>query len=469
MDRSGPGRDEVLFWLGVGLWVAVIAVTWPRALSFGDEIDYLVRARGLLAGHVSHAPHDPGLWFRTPSGPVARFPLPFSALLAPLAALGPRAVFALGVLSAVWLARTARDMLASWGASPLWALLILAHPTIVILSRTAMADVPLATACVCAWWALRRGRTGPATAWLALLVALKPTGAVLAAAVVGGEVLTHRRALRARDGATWRRILLPVLGGAAGMGVVLATNHLDHGTFSSGYALFYQWITPFSPAYLSTSAPKHLVSLLVQPPLLFAGAWAFWRRREPGPLLVIGGYLGLLCVFFYADWGATPLETLVLSPRLILPVVAFLLVGYGAGLDGGARRLLGDRAFDHTGRARPWLAALLLAVPVAVCGAVSARHARFQQPMARALATASREADSRGGGVLGVTRDAAKVGVLYHGRTTLYDGASNRPTVVLCNEAPASHRLSTRRYSCVLDGYSEIGREDGFVVLARSP
>jgi hypothetical protein len=108
-----------------------------------------------------------------------------------------------------------------------------------------------------------------------------------------------------------------------------------------------------------------------------------------------------------------------------------------------------------------------VAVPVAVCAAVSARHAHFQEPMGRALAVASGLADARGGHVLGITEDAAKLGVLYHGRATLYAAPSNRPAVVLCSETPASYRAPEGRRSCALDGYREIGREAGFVVLAR--
>jgi hypothetical protein len=49
----------------------------------------------------------------------------------------------------------------------------------------------------------------------------------------------------------------------------------------------------------------------------------------------------------------------------------------------------------------------------------------------------------------------------------LYDPASNRPAVVLCNEASISYREDVGRRSCALDGYREIGREASFVVLAR--
>jgi hypothetical protein len=156
---------------------------------------------------------------------------------------------------------------------------------------------------------------------------------------------------------------------------------------------------------------------------------------------------------------------MVLSPRLILPVVAFLLVGYGALLDELARRFLGARAFDDAGRARPWLGIVLVALPVVVCAGVSARHASFQAPMGRALAIASGVADARGH-ELGLTENASKVGVLYHGRTTMYD-ETNRPAVVLCNEGSGSHRFGGDHQSCALAGYHEIGREAGLVVLAR--
>jgi hypothetical protein len=464
MSRS---RDDVFFWAGVTLWVAVIVATWPSALSFGDEIGYVERARMLVSGHVGHVANDPGVWVATPGGIVAKFPLPFSMLLAPLAALAPRAVFALAILAAVWLARTARDILASWGKSPVFALLVLAHPTLVILSRTAMADVPLATASVCAWWALRRGRAGGGAAWLALLVALKPTGAVLALAIVGAEVLSHWRALGARDGTAWRRVGLGALGSALGLAFVLATNRLDHGTFGSGYEVVFERIKPFSLSYLPRQLPTHLATLILEPPLLLAGAWTFWRRREAGPLIVAGGFLAMMCVYFFADSGPSRLETLALSPRLILPSVAFLLVGYCAWVDDLSHRLLGARAFDAAGRVRPWLGAVIMAAPLVVCGVASARHARLQEPMARALTVASGLADARGGGVLGITENAGKVGVLYHGHPTLFDARMNRPAVVLCNESSFSYRVAAGPSSCRLEGYREIGREGGYVVLIR--
>ena len=469
-------RDDLLFALGLGLWVAIIALTWPRAVSFGDEVGYVGRAKLLLDGHLRYVPHSLGVWIATPNGPVAKFSLGFSALLAPFVALTPRAAFAVPVAATLRTAATARAALKGAGRSPLWALLVPAHPTIVILARTAMADVPQAAAAVCAWWACKRGRAIATIASLVILVVLKPTGAVLALAIVVGEMLTSAAALRARDGAAWRRVGAGIAGGLLGLALSLAQNRIGTGTFRSvGYETFFEKIPPFALSYASARLPTHLTTLLFMPPLLVAGAWPFWRTRDFGPLLVVGGYLAMMCVYVWADTGANRLETLVLSPRLILPVVVFLLVGYGAWLDGLVRRLRGratraTRAtIDGPPRLPPWLAGALLLGPLAVTAAISVRHVRYQRAMDEVREAASARAASRTDDrTLGVTYNALKAGVLNDGPTTMFNGATNRPPVVFCGELSASHRAADQdRATCVLPGYHAFAARDGFYALER--
>jgi hypothetical protein len=45
-----------------------------------------------------------------------------------------------------------------------------------------------------------------------------------------------------------------------------------------------------------------------------------------------------MCFYFFVDHGRTKIETLVLAPRLLLPAVAFLLVGYAEMAAGLAAR-----------------------------------------------------------------------------------------------------------------------------------
>ena len=53
------------------------------------------------------------------------------------------------------------------------ALLVLGHPTLIILARTAMADVPQAAAALGGWWLCKRNRPLGTIACLAILVSLK--------------------------------------------------------------------------------------------------------------------------------------------------------------------------------------------------------------------------------------------------------------------------------------------------------
>jgi hypothetical protein len=463
-----PSRDERLFSVAVALWIAVMILTWPRALSFGDEVGYMGRAKLLVEGHLGWIANSPGVWVPTARGMVGKYPLFPSLLLAALDEITPRATFALGVLAAIVLASTARAILKSWGKSPLWALLVLAHPTVVILARTTMADLPQAAAMLAAWWALKRGRAFATVAWLTILMALKATGAVLALAVVAGEALSSLRALRARDAATWRRLTWGAGGGLFGFLVVLGGNLLSNGHLWFDYTHGGPGLPPFSPGYFSTAAPAHVATVLLVPPLLVAGAWSYWRRRELGPLVLCSGYFAMMLVYFFVDVGPNWVETRVLAPRIILPVVVFLLVGYGAWLDDVATRLLrGVPDADGAAPAlRPWAAGVLVAIPVVIVTGVSLRHQRFQGAMAGVREVASALADAHDG-TLGVTENACKAGLLHDGHTTIFDPVANRPAIVFCSERSASYRANEGSYCCAFPGYHTVAARGGYFALAR--
>jgi hypothetical protein len=465
MKRS---RDDILFYLGVALWIAALYSTWPRALSFADEIAYVGRAKLLLGGHLGYVPDSPGVWLPSPEGPVGKYPLLPSLLLAPFIAVAPRASFAVAVLSALVLALTARAILRSWNKSPVWALLVLAHPTIVILARTDMADMPQAAAVVAGWWALRRGRPFATVAWLMLLVAIKATGAVLALGLVAGEAVSSLRAVMARDPATWKRLAWGAVGGVAGLVLLLGLNLAATGKLWFSYDHSMLGTPPFWYTYLPARVPAHLATLLLDPPLLIAGAWTYWRRRELGPLLLSGGYIALMCFYYFVDVGVTWTESLVLSARLILPAVAFLLIGYAAWLDD-----LFQRWARRSGRqarsepVRPLVAVALVAIPFAITAFVSSRHERAQRNMDAVREIATAAADAHGERTLGLTLNACKAGLMHDGPTTLFDPPRNRPAVVFCSEVSPSHRASEYTASCAFRGYHTVTARGGFYALAR--
>jgi hypothetical protein len=454
-------RPELLLAAGMLLWALALLATWPLAPSFGDEIGYIGQARLLLDGRLHPLPESPGVWLVTRAS-TTKFPLLFPLLITPLFAIAPRLVFASGFLAALALALVAARALKAWGRSPLWGLVLLAYPPLVMIARTVMADLLLAAFAVGAWWALRRGRGPLAALMLMLVVAIKANGGFIAIALVAGEALGARHELVRRDRAALVRLGWGAAGLGLGLALTLSLNLVTTGSLWFVYDEAHKHLghSHFWVGYLRTSAPAHLASLVLLPPLLGAGAWPLWRRRELGPLFVVVGLIGLMCFYFFIDTGRSRLETLVLSPRLILPAAAFLLIGYADLLAGLAARVP---------RAAGAVAVLLVILPALVCLAVSVRHRAWQEGEAAALAEAERVVAEVGAPELGLMPGAVKAGILHRGRVGLFLPGAHEPAVVLCNTASESYRDPGRAYDCALPGYAERAERAGFHVLARTP
>src|SRR5262249_4414591 len=126
-------------------YAALFAAYYPPVAGVEDEVGFLNQAlvwsRGALSAEGAGLPGSlfdfievggrPAL-ARHAGGPLLALPL--------LALGGVRATFASGL--AVHLAMTAAGaaLLARLGRSPLWAVLLLFHPTLAVYSRTVLAD-----------------------------------------------------------------------------------------------------------------------------------------------------------------------------------------------------------------------------------------------------------------------------------------------------------------------------------------
>jgi hypothetical protein len=463
-DRAARSASELwtsrttLFWAGIFLWLIAMLLTWPVALSFGDEVGYLGQARLLLEGRVRPVPGVPGVWATTPAGLIPKYPLFFPLLIAPAFAISPRAVFALGVAAAIALAWIASRVLRSWNRDPLWGLLLLAHPTIVILSKTLMTDVLMTLFVVAAWWSFKRGSRPLTIALFAATVAIKPTGVVIGGALIAGEALSLYLAEKPSTRRFIQRLSPAVIGLLLGGMVAAALNLLAHGGLWYGYREGDGGRTFFSPTFLPTSGKTHLKSLLLCPPLLLIGVWPYWRRRDWGPLFVIAGLTLMMSVYFFVDWGRGWLESLILSQRLILPAVGFLLIGYAGCLAYAASHPL----------LRRLATVVLMIVPMATAFVIGSKHRRWQDPMAAALATAAEVSGRRGDGQLGFTPSASKIGLLHDGPTAMVGvGGAATPAVVLCAGEDYSYRLGNFKQPCRVDGYRSAQSLPGYEILLR--
>lgn len=472
VDEAEIGRHSSLlgvplFWWGVILWVAVMVVFWPLTLSFGDEVGYVGQAKLLLEGRFRPMMADVGVWHPSDHGLHPKYPPFLPIMLAPLLAISPVLVFLPGILAAVGLAWLCGRIVEQWGRNRLWGLIVLVDPTIVTLSRTVMADVLLACFGVATWYFMRRGAFWRTVLFAAATMAIKTNGVVIAGSLLVGEALSlfyfHRggrdnRSVR-RLATLFKSLLAPALGMAVGAVVVIALNLVANGTIHSSYRESAS--EAFGLRFLGVAGLAHAKSLLLCPPLLFMGAWALWRRREIAPLVAAGTTLLMMSVFFYVDWGLGRIDTLVLSRRLILPVVAFLLVGYADLIAGVAQRLSLER----------WGRLALVGLPAVLALAISLKHRQWQAPSARALLRAESWTSQVGTRELGLTPTSRKVGLLYSGRTVLILEGQEGPAVVLCGTADPSYRLGNIRYPCALRGYETVEslEGEGYEILMRSP
>ncbi len=456
-------RDDLLFALGAAAWLVVMILKWPCGLSYSDEIGYVGQAKLFLQGHIRWIPGAPGIWNPTPHGVVAQYPLLVPLLLAPLFAIAPTAIFVIGVIPALALAWIGSRILKSWGASPCWALIFLAHPTIVILAQTAMSDLLLSAFALGSWWALHNRRSGLAIASLALTMASRPTGIPIAAAIIAGDLIEKRLHRPFVLGAIVKEAQAGIIGFALGMILVLASNVLTTGTLRFGYN-YRPGIPSFRAAYLLKSGPAHLQALLVNPPLLLLGLVPLWRRRLWAPLLAVATMGTLMCFYVWVDWGPTWLETVVLSERLILPIVAIMLVGYAAGLSRIAARL----------RVTSVARVALVIVPALVAFKIGSRHRLWQEPMQEARSQAARLVHQMGSNELGLNYQSSKAGLLFPGKTIWVGKDSPRPAVLLCSTRGNSYRDLTSGNPgdghCDRFGYTEYRQArlpDGFMLMLR--
>jgi hypothetical protein len=240
----------------------------------------------------------------------------------------------------------------------------------------------------------------------------------------------------------------------------LSMNFAATGKIWFAYSDAHQFLgTPsFWPPYFLTTAPSHFLSLFLVPPLLVVGLRPFWRRSEVGPVLLITGFVMLMSFYFFVDHGRNRVETLIMSPRLILPAVVFLLVGYAeeaAGLCGAVREL-------------PLAARYAFAAfPAIVCLTLSIRHGAWQEADAVALQEAAAIVAREGAGELGLTGGAAKAGMLFRGPVSFFQKGLHEPKVVLCNTQSSSYRKPSSTSTCVLADYDDREQHEGFHILVR--
>lgn len=347
-------RDwAVLVTLMLG-YVALFLSYYPPLAGIEDEVGFinqaLVWSRGAIsaegAGYTDLA--DFGL--EKGRHVASRHPGRSLAALPFLMVGGVRAVFASGLVLHLAMTAVGGLVFSRTGRSPLWAVLLLMHPTLAIYSRTVMAD-GAAGACLllAALFVTYRNAPGAIGAGLAVgLAALMRYHAGMTLPLFVAVVALDRdRPHRLRD------VLSCFAAGSASGLLIVAYNLVVYGTI----------LDPF------TSKRGLFLMEFVAPHLVFySGAlMAIWPAMLPAPLLdrsplrwlvrgVCAIYIPFVLLYYFHDRGSNWLETAILGQRLLQVALPLWVVSYAAVLDDWVIPPL-----------RRWVGNRLLAVSVAVC------------------------------------------------------------------------------------------------------
>ena len=292
---------------------------YPPGVTVADEGTYIRQAQLILAGRTGVDIVDPFTGVTVEMRPINDYPLGTALLLLPFVALGGRdAAWLLPLIcTAVGVVATAR-WLQEAGRSPLWALLVLAYPSMMVMGRVAMSEAPslavVALGLLLYWRGLSRAPSRRSGGWIAagflagLSLAFREANVLLFAPLFLGSLVRGDRG--------WPAL---VAGGVAGISVRLLSAWLFFGD-----PFFTKTSDAFTLASIAATAPVYLFSLLVLVPGGLVAGLAYRGERRPEVVSTVALFVVFHLSYTYSAEPSGWAKRLVLGPRYFIPLLPLL-------------------------------------------------------------------------------------------------------------------------------------------------
>lgn len=325
-ERRWAGHWVALIVLVAG-YVALFAYFYPPMYGIEDEAGFINQALIWSKGCVSTECAGLGDLYDTISvnGYHVEWRNPGRSLLVlPFLVSGmPDAMFASGAIIHVAICLIGALVITRLGASPLYACLLLCHPTLAIYSRTIMGDAPAAMFVLLALYAIVRARRPGLWAGVALACAtvMRLHSVVALPFVVAALIHGLPREKRLREAISCS------VAGAAGILVMSSYN----------LAIFDSLAGPISPNFSSEFALGNLMfygaALACIWPIMLLAPLAVRSTVRWYVIALCFPLLALLCFYYWYDKGPTIPETLVLGQRLLQPAIPVWIVAYAMAVN----------------------------------------------------------------------------------------------------------------------------------------
>ncbi len=345
-----PAREREWFALTLLMigYALIFMVFYPPLPGIEDEIGFvnqtLVWSRGAISAEGAGYSDLADFMLVRGRHVAARHPGRSVVALPFVIFGGVHAAFVSGLVLHLAMTLAAAVLFVRLGRSPLWALLLLVHPTLAIYSRTIMADASaggcLLLAAIAVTSTSRWAGLGAGGA-VGLAASMRYHSA-LALPIVALSFLIPRGRPR-----PWRDAILCVIGGAATGSLIAVYNLCVYGTINEPFTgrrgyFSTEFLVPHLQFYglaLMTVWPAMLIAPLVDRSSLR------WLIRG-----VCGLFLGFLMLYYFHDRGSNWLETAIVGQRLLQVALPLWVVSYGGMLDdwiaAPLRKILGRGAWQ---------------------------------------------------------------------------------------------------------------------------
>ena len=332
------------------------ALVWSRGAVSAEGAGYATGLTDFILVNGRHVPsRHPGR---------SLLALPF------LMAGGARATYVSGLLIHLATTLIAASLFARLGRSPLWAVLVLLHPTLALYSRTIMADGAAGAGLLLASLAVVSGRPIAAGLAVGLAASMRYHSALALPLVAASFFLQSQR--------RWRDASLCLLAGAlVGCGLV-AYNLAVYGSPNEPFTARRGY---FSAAFIVPNAAFYASALMaVWPGMLLAPM----LDRSPLRWLtrgVIVLFLGPLLFYYFHDVAEGRVQTWIVGQRLIQVALPLWVVSYSGVLDDRVVRPIHQRMPPRLFRSLIAIGCLGL---LAGTGLIFARHQHYLQGLRQA-------------------------------------------------------------------------------------
>lgn len=304
------------------LQIAVIFLYYPKFYGIYDEDLYLTTTYAIQNGSFFYEKAGVSAPFsgtaKVSSGTISQYPPGNSALLLPFTAVHWKLGFLKNILFYIGSFLLFILILRKLNIEPVYSLIFLLHPTILLFSRTLMSDIPSMFFLLLGIFLLLDKKSLAAGFSLGFLVLLRYPNVVIIIGVFGALLYTkeYKKMLFLLPGIAIFSFVL--------LGYIMHTYGFILGPFTVSGA------KSFGIQYFIYNFPYYLLSLnILYPGMLLVAIFFSFKNKKISFFAIISFVAIIFYSFYYfVDGGGNLVEKLIKGQRFMVPIIPLLLISY---------------------------------------------------------------------------------------------------------------------------------------------